>query len=110
MPCQRCFDRNLVCAQQPAPTAAAASSKGGGAGGRAEEEGAEQRGQPAGDHGEGGAFLATFLERWNPAAVATALAEAVVGLLKPPPAWPRPGISGGAPQGLLEEALVEAAM
>lgn len=74
----------------------------------------------AGEHGED-AFAATFLERWDPAAVAKDLVEAVVGLLKSPPAWPSAAIVGGPaaglcggpvgpPRELLEEMLVDAAM
>lgn len=64
---------------------------------------ADQGGEPpggivAGEHGED-AFAATFLERWDPAAVAKDLVGAMVGLLKLPLAGPSVAVWGGPAAG-----------
>jgi hypothetical protein len=129
VPCTRCFGRNLVCVpQQPLSEWEGREADGENQGGSSNDGcggggGGGQLTSSGGDEGSG-AFVATFLERWQPADVASPFVEAVLELVEGPPPNRDSVAGGGAASagvgaaeptaateaGLLDRGLVAAAM
>ncbi len=123
VPCLRCFERNLVCLpQQPPARKRGARPPTAATGGHQEQAAVTDGASHAEDNNEDvpNAFLASFLERWQPSAVAPAFAQAVQGLaqqqqqqLEQPPGpnldWPPAGIRGQGGPTLAEPAAAAAA-